>query len=210
MGIFNIFGAKKKPIDYHNEVRKNHVSVRWNIVLSWIPILNILAYLSIGKFWVSWLANLVAVGAAIPGLIIYDSTNIDIVKLLGIIVAAIGFGAFHTYIIKTWTEEWNKKVDEFNKELYQYHGIASEENRINAAKGFELYDKGKIDNAIKQFEQILNEEPNQSQALFGIAKSLVAQGNFDEAKIYVDKLRIRFPDHPTVKELQEILTRNTP
>jgi thioredoxin-like negative regulator of GroEL len=76
-------------------------------------------------------------------------------------------------------------------------------------EGFDLLQNQKIDNATKKFRKVLKKDPDHPQALYGLAKSLVSQGKFDEARVYVDNLSVRFSEDDSVKELKAILARNT-
>jgi len=80
--------------------------------------------------------------------------------------------------------------------------------RLACAEGFEFMKEGKIDKARKKFEKILKEDPEQAQALYGMAKSLIAQNKFEEAIRYVNDLNAHYSESAEVKELKEILARN--
>ncbi|MFY9299862.1 MAG: tetratricopeptide repeat protein [Candidatus Nitrosotenuis sp.] len=73
-------------------------------------------------------------------------------------------------------------------------------------EGFELYEHGKYDKAAKQFKKVLKDEPDHANALFGMAKCLIAQGRRDEARGLVDNLMSRFPEQDEVKELKQALS----
>ena len=81
--------------------------------------------------------------------------------------------------------------------------------RLACAEGFEFLKNGKVDKARKKFEKILKEDSEQAQALYGMAKSLIAQNRFNEARKYVDDLSVHYSETDEVKELKEILAQNT-
>ncbi len=87
--------------------------------------------------------------------------------------------------------------------------IRKYKKEIACWEGFALHQKGKTDNAIKKFRKVLRDDPDHPQALYGLAKGLIAQSKFAEAKAYVDNLTLRFSEDEGVKELKEILARNT-
>lgn len=80
---------------------------------------------------------------------------------------------------------------------------------LACAEGFELFKNGKTDSAIKKFRKVLKEEAEHPQALYGLAKALVTQGKYDEARKYVDDLSVHYSESDEVKELKEAITRNT-
>lgn len=79
---------------------------------------------------------------------------------------------------------------------------------LACAEGFELLNNGKTDNAMKKFRKVLKEEADHPQALYGLAKSLVAQEKYDEAREYVDELSINYSESAEVKELKEEIKKN--
>ncbi len=86
--------------------------------------------------------------------------------------------------------------------------IRKYEHLILATEGYELHEKGKTNDAIKKFRKVLKNDPKHPQALYGLAKSLIAQGKTEEAKSYVDSLTVILPEHEEVKELKASLSRS--
>ena len=77
-------------------------------------------------------------------------------------------------------------------------------SQIMSSEGFELYEQGKYDKAVKKFKKNLknNYDPH---AIYGLAKCLIAQGKYDEARGFVDKLDSQFPNDEGVKELKQAI-----
>jgi len=77
-------------------------------------------------------------------------------------------------------------------------------SQIMSSEGFELYEQGKYDKAVKKFKKNLknNYDPH---AVYGLAKCLIAQGKYDEARGFVDKLDSQFPNDEGVKELKQAI-----
>ncbi|CAE6505119.1 tetratricopeptide repeat protein [Candidatus Nitrosotenuis uzonensis] len=80
--------------------------------------------------------------------------------------------------------------------------------RLACMEGMEMYEHGKYDKAVKQFKKVLKDDPDHPQALYGLAKCLIAQGRRDEARGYIDNLSTNFPDDEAIKELKESLSRS--
>ena len=80
--------------------------------------------------------------------------------------------------------------------------------QVMAGEGFELYQQGKYDKAIKKFKKNLKNEPGDLQAVYGLATCLIAKGNYDEARGFVDRLGLEMPDNKDVKELKKILKKH--
>ncbi len=80
--------------------------------------------------------------------------------------------------------------------------------QVMAGEGFELYQQGKYDKAMKKFKKNLKNEPGDLQAVYGLATCLIAKGNYDEARGFVDRLGSEMPDNTDVKELKKILKKH--
>ena len=91
---------------------------------------------------------------------------------------------------------------------YEKQMIEKFTGQVMAAEGFELYQQGKYDKAIKKFKKNLKNEPGDLQAVYGLATCLVAQGSYDEARGFVDRLGLEMPDNKEVKELKKILKKH--
>lgn len=87
------------------------------------------------------------------------------------------------------------------------HLIAKYLKKLACQEAYEMYEHGKYDKAEKQFKKVLKEEPDHANALYGLAKCLIAQGRRDEARGFVDNLTSRFPEYEEVKELKQSLSR---
>lgn len=72
-------------------------------------------------------------------------------------------------------------------------------------EGFEFYENGKFDKALKQFKKVLKEDPDHPTALYGISKCLIAQGKHNDARDFINNLSNRFPEQDEIKELRETL-----
>ena len=91
---------------------------------------------------------------------------------------------------------------------YEKQMIEKFTGQVMAAEGFELYQQGKYDKAIKKFKKTLKNEPGDLQAVYGLATCLIAKGNYDEARGFVDRLGSEMPDNKDVKELKKILKKH--
>ena len=61
---------------------------------------------------------------------------------------------------------------------------------------------------MKKFKKNLKNEPGDLQAVYGLATCLIAKGNYDEARGFVDRLGLEMPDNKDVKELKKILKKH--
>ena len=73
-------------------------------------------------------------------------------------------------------------------------------------EGCELQQNGHKNKAIGKFRKVLKKDPQSIQAIFGLAKSLIDQGEMEEARNYVDKLELSVPENAKIKELRAKLT----
>ena len=80
--------------------------------------------------------------------------------------------------------------------------------RVMAGEGFELYQQGKYDKAMKKFKKNLKNDPGDLQAVYGLATCLIAKGNYDEARGFVARLDSEMPDNEDVKELKQTLAKH--
>jgi len=92
----------------------------------------------------------------------------------------------------------------FEKEM-----VAKFSSQIMSSEGFELYQQGKYDKAIKKFRKNLKKNPEDQQSVYGLAKCLIAQGKYDEARGHVDHLDYELPENEEVKELKQQLARTS-
>lgn len=79
--------------------------------------------------------------------------------------------------------------------------------QVMAGEGFELYQQGKYDKAIKKFKKNLKNDPENLQAVYGLATCLIAKGEYDEARGFVDHLSSEMPDNEDVNELKQTLAK---
>ncbi len=146
MGIFDKFKKNKKSSENSKpSERKDKVSVKWNIVMSWIPLLSVWAYMRIEKFWLSWLINLGAYGFLLVFVLLYAwmtdklTTGGTIISTMIIFLGFGGYVTIHSYAVKKWSEEWNEKADKFSKELDEYErNVHSNEKKDDTSKGVKL------------------------------------------------------------------------
>ena len=80
--------------------------------------------------------------------------------------------------------------------------------QIACWEGFELLNNGNHTKAIKKFNKSLKLDPNFSQAMFGMAQSLIGKNELLQAKKYADILMDKYPDSPDVVELIESIKKN--
>lgn len=83
-------------------------------------------------------------------------------------------------------------IEKYNKQLAVSHA-------------YELMEQNKQGKAEKIFRNILKNDGNYDQAAYGLSKCLINQNKYDEAKNYVDKLEIQFPNLEEVIELKKSL-----
>lgn len=76
------------------------------------------------------------------------------------------------------------------------------------SKARSLEARGRIDLAEQTWQQILKADPNQPDALAGLAKAAKQKGKNDEAKAYLDRLRAINPRHPAIAQVENILAGN--
>lgn len=93
---------------------------------------------------------------------------------------------------------------------YEKEMIAKYVKRLMSQEGLEMYEHGKYDKALKQFKKVLKQDKDHPTALYGLAKCLIAQGKYDEARGYIDNLSSRYPEDDEVKQLKESIIRSTP
>ena len=74
--------------------------------------------------------------------------------------------------------------------------------QLTCAEGFELLRNGKIDKAIKKFNQVLKEDPKNLQAADGLAKCFFAQENLDKEKERERENKERKKPPPSEKKSQ--------
>ena len=90
---------------------------------------------------------------------------------------------------------------------YEKQMIEKFTGQVMVAEGFELYQQGKYDKAIKKFKKNLKNEPGDLQAVYGLATCLIAKGEYDEARGFVDHLSSEMPDNEDVNELKQTLAK---
>ena len=81
-------------------------------------------------------------------------------------------------------------------------------SQIMSSEGFELYEQGKYDKAVKKFKKNLKNEPGDLQAVYGLATCLITKGEYDEARVFVDRLDSEMPDNEDVRELKQTLAKH--
>ena len=81
-------------------------------------------------------------------------------------------------------------------------------SQIMSGEGFELYQQGNYNKAMKKFKKNLKNNPENLQSVYGLATCLVAQGSYDEARGFVDRLVSELPDDVNVKELKKTLDKH--
>ena len=80
--------------------------------------------------------------------------------------------------------------------------------QVMVAEGFELSQQGKYDKAMKKFKKNLKNDPGNLQAVYGLATCLIAKREYDEARVFVDRLGSEMPDNEDVNELKQILAKH--
>ena len=91
---------------------------------------------------------------------------------------------------------------------YEKQMIAKFTSQIMSGEGFELYQQGKYDKAIKKFKKNLKNEPADLQSMYGLAICLIAKGWYDEARVLVEQLDSQLPDDENVKELKQTIANH--
>ena len=91
---------------------------------------------------------------------------------------------------------------------YEKQMIEKFTSQIMSGEGFELYQQGNYNKAMKKFKKNLKNNPDDLQSVYGLATCLVAQGSYDEARGFVDRLVSEMPDNEDVKELKKTLDKH--
>ena len=91
---------------------------------------------------------------------------------------------------------------------YEKQMIEKFTGQVMVAEGFELYQQGKYDKAVKKFKKNLKNDPGNLQAVYGLATCLIAKREYDEARVFVDRLGSEMPDNEDVKELKKTLDKH--
>ena len=91
---------------------------------------------------------------------------------------------------------------------YEKQMIEKFTGQVMVAEGFELSQQGKYDKAMKKFKKNLKNDPGNLQAVYGLATCLIAKGEYDEARVFVDRLGSEMPDNEDVKELKKTLAKH--
>ena len=79
--------------------------------------------------------------------------------------------------------------------------------QVIVAEGFELYQQGNYNKAMKKFQKNLKDDLGNLQAVYGLATCLIAKGEYDEARGFVNRLDLEMPDNEDVKELKQTLAK---
>ena len=91
---------------------------------------------------------------------------------------------------------------------YEKQMIEKFTSQIMSGEGFELYQQGNYNKAMKKFKKNLKNNPDDLQSVYGLATCLVAQGSYDEARGFVDRLVSEMPDNEDVRELKQTLAKH--
>ena len=91
---------------------------------------------------------------------------------------------------------------------YEKQMIEKFTGQVMVAEGFELYQQGNYNKAMKKFQKNLKDDPGNLQAVYGLATCLIAKGSYDEARGFVDRLGSEMPDNTDVKELKKTLAKH--
>ena len=83
--------------------------------------------------------------------------------------------------------------------------IKEYDNVIAVGEANELMSKGKDSKAESKLKKVLKKDPVHGQALYSMAKCLISQARYGEAKSYIKSLEDKFPNAPEIKELQDEL-----
>ncbi|MGH9628565.1 MAG: cellulose synthase subunit BcsC-related outer membrane protein [Bryobacteraceae bacterium] len=73
---------------------------------------------------------------------------------------------------------------------------------LNKARSLE--GRGRLDLAAQTWQQILLTDPNEPEALAGLARSAKQNGKLDEAKGYLERLRKINPNHPAIAQVESM------
>ena len=91
---------------------------------------------------------------------------------------------------------------------YEKQMIEKFTGQVMVAEGFKLYQQGNYNKAMKKFQKNLKDDPGNLQAVYGLATCLIAKGEYDEARVFVDRLGSEMPDNEDVNELKQILAKH--
>src|SRR5215469_8693078 len=75
---------------------------------------------------------------------------------------------------------------------------------ILLAKARSLELRGRIDLAVQNWHKVLLSDPNQTEALAGLARSAKQNGKTDEVRSYLDRLRIINPHDPQIAAVEQL------
>jgi tetratricopeptide (TPR) repeat protein len=75
---------------------------------------------------------------------------------------------------------------------------------ILLAKARSLELRGRIDLAVQNWRKVLLADPNQTEALAGLARSAKQNGQTDEERSYLDRLRRINPNDPQIKAVEQL------
>ena len=95
------------------KIKEEPVSLGWQLVISFMPILSFWAYMKIKCFWKGILINFIKIGSI--GLIIVTLNYIAVIDIAGqemIWFMWIGLFITHVYFIIRWSIQWNKIMEE--------------------------------------------------------------------------------------------------
>ena len=91
---------------------------------------------------------------------------------------------------------------------YEKQMIEKFTGQVMVAEGFKLYQQGNYNKAMKKFQKNLKDDPGNLQAVYGLATCLIAKREYDEARVFVDRLGSEMPDNEDVNELKQILAKH--
>ena len=91
---------------------------------------------------------------------------------------------------------------------YEKQMIEKFTGQVIVAEGFELYQQGNYNKAMKKFQKNLKDDPGNLQAVYGLATCLITKGEYDEARVFVDRLDSEMPDNEDVRELKQTLLQH--
>tara|TARA_B100000929_G_C15254786_1_gene334553 strand:- start:54 stop:437 length:384 start_codon:yes stop_codon:yes gene_type:complete len=91
---------------------------------------------------------------------------------------------------------------------YEKQMIEKFTGQVMVAEGFELYQQGNYNKAMKKFQKNLKDDPGNLQAVYGLATCLITKGEYDEARVFVDRLDSEMPDNEDVRELKQTLAKH--
>ncbi len=72
-------------------------------------------------------------------------------------------------------------------------------------EGIKCYNQGQIDDALVEFENVLLLDKNNFEAKIWIAQIYIDKKDIENAKKLIDEAAVAAPDHPKIKQLQELL-----